>query len=73
MITEISDLENAKLCDILDLFSFDCTVYDYNNDYIYICNDKDMFRIERKYVSPHISSEEAVKHIKHFETREGHK
>ena len=66
---QISDLENHKLCQILDLFSYSSVLGDYNDRFVYINEGNKVFRLERKYISPDIHAHEAVKHIELFEER----
>ena len=64
---QISDLEYLKLNRILDAFSRDSVLLDYNDDYVYILDGEKAYRLDRSKVSPNITVEEAVKLIESFE------
>ena len=66
-MNQISDREYNKINQILDKFSIDCTMRDYNDDFIYINNGKRLFKLDRIKISPDIPVEEAVSYIKFFE------
>ena len=66
---QISDLEDKKLNEILELFSHDCVLADYNDDFIYIRDGKKIYRLDRSKVSPNIEAKEAVNDaFKHLQT-----
>lgn len=64
---QISDLEYLKINQILDKFSIDCTLHDYNDDCIYITKEDRLFKLDRIKISPDISIDEAVSYIELFE------
>ena len=68
MIHDLSDLEYYKLGLILDEFSHDCVVGDFNDRYVYIHEGHIKYRIERDKISPDIEAKDAVKYIVLFES-----
>lgn len=64
---DISDLEYHKLNQILEAFSHNAVLNGFNDDYIYIYSDGDMYKLDRNKVSPDMSAESAAKCIKLFE------
>ena len=66
---QISDLEYMKLNNILDVFSNECVLGDYNDDYVYINEGRKMFRLARNQISPDIDARTASRQITYFGCR----
>jgi hypothetical protein len=68
---QISDLENHKLNNILDVFSNECVLGSYNDHYVYIHEGRKVFRLARHQISPEIDAKTASRQITYFGCRKG--
>ena len=62
-IHQMSDREYNKVMDILDIFSCECEMGRYDDEYIYINEGERLFRIKRNLVSPETNPKDAIKYI----------
>jgi len=66
---DISDLEAHRLNQILDNFSIDAVLGEFNDDWVYICEGRKIFRLARDQISPDISVRDACRQITYFDVR----
>jgi len=66
---QLSDLEYHKLNEILDMFSIDAVVGEYNDSCVYIQEGRKVFRLSRDQISPDIDAKTASRQITYFGIR----